>query len=167
MEILTWTYILVGLSFALYIGIAIYTRAGSTKEFYTAGGGVSPLANGMATAADWMSAASFISMAGLISFSGSCCDMCAVYLLYLRCWSNAWCRHCILSLLRSSYRVGRSHRNVYRVFLCCFGWNERNHLHSSGSILRAYFRFHGSCHICFYAIDWKSYSTVGSGKHSS
>lgn len=58
MEILTWTYILVGLSFALYIGIAIWTRAGSTKEFYTAGGGVSPLANGMATAADWMSAAS-------------------------------------------------------------------------------------------------------------
>lgn len=70
MEILTWTYILVGLSFALYIGIALYTRAGSTKEFYTAGGGVSPLANGMATAADWMSAASFISMAGIIAFSG-------------------------------------------------------------------------------------------------
>jgi cation/acetate symporter len=70
MDILTWTYILVGLSFALYIGIAIWTRAGSTKEFYVAGGGVSPLANGMATAADWMSAASFISMAGIISFSG-------------------------------------------------------------------------------------------------
>ncbi len=70
MDILTWTYILVGLSFALYIGIAIYTRAGSTMEFYVAGGGVSPLANGMATAADWMSAASFISMAGIISFSG-------------------------------------------------------------------------------------------------
>jgi cation/acetate symporter len=70
MEILTWTYILVGLSFALYIGIALYTRASSTKEFYTAGGGVSPLANGMATAADWMSAASFISMAGIIAFSG-------------------------------------------------------------------------------------------------
>jgi cation/acetate symporter len=70
MDILTWTYLLVGLSFALYIGIAIWTRAGSTKEFYVAGGGVSPLANGMATAADWMSAASFISMAGLISFSG-------------------------------------------------------------------------------------------------
>jgi len=70
MDILTWTYILVGASFALYIGIAIATRAGSTKEFYTAGGGVSPLANGMATAADWMSAASFISMAGIIAFSG-------------------------------------------------------------------------------------------------
>lgn len=70
MDIITWTYILVGLSFALYIGIAIYTRAGSTQEFYVAGGGVSPLANGMATAADWMSAASFISMAGIISFSG-------------------------------------------------------------------------------------------------
>ena len=70
MDILTWTYIIVGLTFALYIGIAIWTRAGSTKEFYVAGGGVSPLANGMATAADWMSAASFISMAGLISFMG-------------------------------------------------------------------------------------------------
>ncbi|HSF55245.1 MAG TPA: sodium:solute symporter family protein [Algoriphagus sp.] len=70
MDILTWTYLLVGLSFVLYIGIAIWTRAGSTQEFYVAGGGVSPLANGMATAADWMSAASFISMAGLISFSG-------------------------------------------------------------------------------------------------
>lgn len=64
------TYIVVGLSFALYIGIAIWSRAGSTKDFYVAGGGVSPLANGMATAADWMSAASFISMAGIISFSG-------------------------------------------------------------------------------------------------
>ncbi|MEB2778854.1 sodium:solute symporter family protein [Algoriphagus sp. C2-6-M1] len=70
MEILTWTYILVGFSFALYIGIAIWSRAGSTQEFYIAGGGVSPLANGMATAADWMSAASFISMAGIISFAG-------------------------------------------------------------------------------------------------
>ncbi|GHB64469.1 cation acetate symporter [Persicitalea jodogahamensis] len=58
------------MTFALYIGIAIWSRAGSTKEFYVAGGGVSPLANGLATAADWMSAASFISMAGLISFMG-------------------------------------------------------------------------------------------------
>ncbi len=70
MEILTWTYLLVGVTFAIYIGIAIWSRAGSTKEFYVAGGGVSPLANGMATAADWMSAASFISMAGIISFAG-------------------------------------------------------------------------------------------------
>jgi cation/acetate symporter len=66
----TWTYILVGITITLYIGIAIWARAGSTKEFYVAGGGVSPLANGMATAADWMSAASFISMAGIISFAG-------------------------------------------------------------------------------------------------
>lgn len=65
-----WTYILVGITFTIYIGIAIWTRAGSTKEFYVAGSGVSPLANGMATAADWMSAASFISMAGIISFAG-------------------------------------------------------------------------------------------------
>jgi cation/acetate symporter len=70
MDVLTWTYIIVGITFALYIGIAVWSRAGSTKEFYVAGGGVSPLANGMATAADWMSAASFISMAGIISFAG-------------------------------------------------------------------------------------------------
>ena len=70
MDVQTWTYILVGLTFTLYIGIAIWSRAGSTKEFYVAGGGVSPLANGMATAADWMSAASFLSMAGIIAFSG-------------------------------------------------------------------------------------------------
>jgi len=70
MSVQIWTYIIVALTFTLYIGIAIWSRAGSTKEFYVAGGGVSPLANGMATAADWMSAASFISMAGLISFMG-------------------------------------------------------------------------------------------------
>jgi len=70
MSVQLWTYILVGITFALYIGIAIWSRASSTKEFYVAGGGVSPLANGMATAADWMSAASFISMAGLISLQG-------------------------------------------------------------------------------------------------
>ncbi|WP_019039255.1 sodium:solute symporter family protein [Psychroflexus tropicus] len=70
MDSQTLTYIFVGISFAIYIGIAIWSRAGSTKEFYVAGGGVSPLANGMATAADWMSAASFISMAGIISFMG-------------------------------------------------------------------------------------------------
>jgi len=70
MDVQTWTYILVGITFTLYIAIAIWSRAGSTKEFYVAGGGVSPLANGMATAADWMSAASFISMAGIISFAG-------------------------------------------------------------------------------------------------
>lgn len=70
MDIQTWTYLIVGISFALYIGIAIWSRAGTTKEFYVAGGHVPPFANGMATAADWMSAASFISMAGLISFMG-------------------------------------------------------------------------------------------------
>ena len=65
-----WTYLLVAVSFGIYIGIAIWSRAGSTKDFYVAGGGVPSLANGMATAADWMSAASFISMAGIISFAG-------------------------------------------------------------------------------------------------
>ncbi len=62
MSLQTLTYIVVGITFAIYIGIAIWARAGSTKEFYVAGGGVHPVANGMATAADWMSAASFISM---------------------------------------------------------------------------------------------------------
>ena len=70
MSVLIWTYILVGITFSIYIGIAIWSKASSTKDFYVAGGGVSPIANGMATAADWMSAASFISMAGIISFSG-------------------------------------------------------------------------------------------------
>ena len=70
MDLQIWTWVLVGITFSLYIGIAIWSRAGSTKEFYVAGGGVSPLANGLATAADWMSAASFISMAGIISFNG-------------------------------------------------------------------------------------------------
>lgn len=70
MDLKTLTYLVVGLSFALYIGVAVWARAGSTKEFYVAGGGVHPVVNGMATGADWMSAASFISMAGLIAFSG-------------------------------------------------------------------------------------------------
>jgi cation/acetate symporter len=70
MSVQTWTYVFVFLSFTLYIGIALWSRVGSTKEFYVAGGGVHPVANGMATAADWMSAASFIGMAGLISFLG-------------------------------------------------------------------------------------------------
>ena len=70
MDVQTLTYLIVGATFALYIGIAIWSRAGSTKEFYVAGGGVHPVLNGMATAADWMSAASFISLAGIVSFTG-------------------------------------------------------------------------------------------------
>ena len=70
MDAQIWTYIMVGGTFAIYIGVALWAKAGSTKEFYVAGGGVHPIANGMATAADWMSAASFLSMAGLISFMG-------------------------------------------------------------------------------------------------
>jgi cation/acetate symporter len=70
MDVQAWTFLIVGASFALYLGIAVWSRAGSSSEFYVAGGGVPPLANGMATGADWMSAASFISMAGIISFAG-------------------------------------------------------------------------------------------------
>ncbi len=80
-----WTYILVGVTFAIYIGIAIWSRAGSTKEFYVAGGGVSPLANGMATAADWMSAASFISMAGKLQGLSL---YCVHYLCLLPMWRD-------------------------------------------------------------------------------
>ncbi|MES0327311.1 MAG: sodium:solute symporter family protein [Gammaproteobacteria bacterium] len=70
MELQTLTFIVVGITFAIYIGIAFWARASTTSEFYVAGGGIHPIANGMATAADWMSAASFISMAGLIAFFG-------------------------------------------------------------------------------------------------
>jgi cation/acetate symporter len=70
MDLQSWTLLMVGVTFALYIAIAIWSRAGSTRDFYIAGQGVHPIANGMATAADWMSAASFISMAGIISFQG-------------------------------------------------------------------------------------------------
>ncbi|WP_422359434.1 sodium:solute symporter family protein [Reichenbachiella sp.] len=94
MNVQLWTYLIVGLTFILYIGIAIWSRAGSTKDFYVAGGDVSPLANGMATAADWMSAASFISMAGLISFMGY--DG-AVYLLG---WTGGYV---LLALLLAPY----------------------------------------------------------------
>jgi cation/acetate symporter len=88
------TYLFIGGSFALYIGIAIWARAGSTKEFYVAGGGVPPIANGMATAADWMSAASFISLAGLISFIGR--DGSA----YLMGWTGGYV---LLALLLAPY----------------------------------------------------------------
>ena len=70
MSLQATTYLVVGLTFALYIGIAIWSRASTTKDFYVAGSHVHPVANGMATAADWMSAASFISMAGIIAFAG-------------------------------------------------------------------------------------------------
>ncbi|HEY9116599.1 MAG TPA: sodium:solute symporter family protein, partial [Roseivirga sp.] len=70
MDTQTWTYLIVGLTFLIYIAVAIWAKAGTTKEFYVAGGGINPIVNGMATAADWMSAASFLSMAGLISFMG-------------------------------------------------------------------------------------------------
>jgi len=94
MDAQTLTYIFVILSFALYIGIAIWSRAGSTEEFYVAGGGVHPIANGMATAADWMSAASFISMAGIIAFMGYDGTV------YLMGWTGGYV---ILALLLAPY----------------------------------------------------------------
>ena len=90
----TWTLAIVGLSFALYIGIAIYTRTSKRSEFYVAGGGVHPIANGMATAADWMSAASFISMAGIISFQGRDGSV------YLMGWTGGYV---LLALLLAPY----------------------------------------------------------------
>ena len=94
MEVQTLTYIFVGLSFALYIGIAIASRAKSTNDFYVAGKGVNPVANGMATAADWMSAASFLSMAGLIAFLGRDGSV------YLMGWTGGYV---LLALLLAPY----------------------------------------------------------------
>lgn len=94
MELKTLTYLVVGASFALYIGIAIWTKASSTKEFYVAGGNIHPIANGMATAADWMSAASFISMAGLIAFLGYDASV------YLMGWTGGYV---LLALLLAPY----------------------------------------------------------------
>ena len=94
MELKTLTYIVVGLSFALYIAIAIWSKASTTGEFYVAGKGVNPIVNGMATAADWMSAASFISMAGVIAllgYDGS---------VYLMGWSGGFV---LLALLIAPY----------------------------------------------------------------
>ncbi|MFL2704162.1 MAG: sodium:solute symporter family protein [Gammaproteobacteria bacterium] len=88
------TYLFVGLSFALYIGIAIWSRAKSTNDFYIAGKGVHPVANGMATAADWMSAASFISMAGIIAFLGKDGSV------YLMGWTGGYV---LLALLLAPY----------------------------------------------------------------
>ncbi|ANT65546.1 MULTISPECIES: sodium:solute symporter family protein [Prosthecochloris] len=94
MDVQTWTYLIVGITFAIYIGIAIWAKAGSAKEFYVAGAGVPPLANGMATAADWMSAASYISMAGLISFMGYDGS------IYLMGWTGGYV---LLALLLAPY----------------------------------------------------------------
>ena len=94
MDATTLTYIFVGLSFSLYIGIAIWSRVGTTKEFYVAGAGVHPIVNGMATAADWMSAASFISMAGLIAFLGYDASV------YLMGWTGGYV---LLALLLAPY----------------------------------------------------------------
>ena len=110
MDAQSLTYLFVALSFSLYIGIAIWSRAGSTNEFYVAGGGVHPIANGMATAADWMSAASFISMAGIIAFMGY--DG-AVYLmgwtgatLFWRSYSPPICANSVSSPCRISSALG-------------------------------------------------------------
>jgi cation/acetate symporter len=94
MDVQAWTYVIVTFTFILYIGVAIWSRASSTSEFYVAGKGVSSLANGMATAADWMSAASFISMAGLISFMGRDGSM------YLMGWTGGYV---LLALLLAPY----------------------------------------------------------------
>ncbi len=94
MSVQAWTFLIVGLSFALYIGIAVWSRAGSTGEFYVAGGRVHPVMNGMATAADWMSAASFISMAGVIAFMGRDGSV------YLMGWTGGYV---LLALLLAPY----------------------------------------------------------------
>ena len=94
MDAQTLTYIFVAFTFSVYIGIAIWSRAGTTNEFYVAGGGVHPVLNGMATAADWMSAASFISMAGIIAFAGYDASV------YLMGWTGGYV---ILAMLLAPY----------------------------------------------------------------
>ena len=94
MELQTLTYLIVGATFALYIGIAVWARASTTGEFYVAGKGIHPVANGMATAADWMSAASFISMAGLIAFKGYDASV------YLMGWTGGYV---LLAMLLAPY----------------------------------------------------------------
>ena len=94
MSVQAWTFVMVGLSFALYIGVAIWSRASSTGEFYIAGAGVPSVVNGMATAADWMSAASFISMAGLVAFMGRDGSV------YLMGWTGGYV---LLALLLAPY----------------------------------------------------------------
>ena len=94
MDLQTLTYLVVGATFALYIGIAIWARASTTGEFYVAGKGIHPVANGMATAADWMSAASFISMAGLIAFNGYDASV------YLMGWTGGYV---LLAMLLAPY----------------------------------------------------------------
>ena len=105
MDLQTTIYLVVGASFALYIGIAIWARAGSTSEFYAAGGQVPPVLNGMATAADWMSAASFISMAGLISNMGYGGG------LFLMGWTGGYV---LLAMLLAPYPVSYTHLDVYK-----------------------------------------------------
>ena len=94
MSLQALTYLFVGLSFTIYIAIAIWSRAKSTNDFYIAGKEVNPVANGMATAADWMSAASFISMAGLIAFLGKDGSV------YLMGWTGGYV---LLALLLAPY----------------------------------------------------------------
>jgi cation/acetate symporter len=94
MSTTVWTYIMVGITFSLYLGIAWVSRVRDTRGFYVAGGGVPPLANGMATAADWMSAASFMGMAGIISFAGYTGS------IYLMGWTGGYV---LLALLLAPY----------------------------------------------------------------
>ena len=104
MSIEAWTYVIVTFTFIIYIAVAICSRASSTSEFYVAGKGVSPLANGMATAADWMSAASFISMAGLISFMGRDGS------IYLMGWTRGICiaRTAACALFKKVWKIYRT-----------------------------------------------------------
>ena len=114
------TYLFVGLTFSLYIGIAIWSKAKSTNDFYVAGKGVNPIANGMATAADWMSAASFLSMAGLIAFMGRDGSV------YLMGWTGGLCpfSFVISSIFKKVWSIhcSRFHRDSILFKHCTIGW---------------------------------------------
>jgi len=164
MSVSTWTWIMVGITFSIYFGIAIWARAGSTKEFY--------IANGMATAADWMSAASFISMAGIISFIGYDGSV------YLMGWTGGYV---LLALLLAPYlrKFGKftvpdfisrnslwsPYRNVRGTLFRLYWRNEGYYLYPSCSILCFDFCLYGSCLFYILTNDWEYYPTNRNGRN--
>jgi len=175
-----YNYVFIGLSFALYIFIAVRQRAGSTKEYYTAGGGVSPFANGMATAADWMSAATFISMAGLLAksgydgsrfllgWTGGFVLLTVLMVPFLRKFGKATVPDFIGDRYYS--KTARLVAVVCAIFICLtyimgqmrgVGVVFSDHLHAGGAILRDGFCLYDSS--CFYrdCADGKCDSSVG------
>ncbi len=158
MSLTETTYWIVGASFLLYILIAIRSRAGTTQEFYVAGKGIHPVANGMATAADWMSAASFISMAGLIGLSyngygGS---------VFLMGWTGGYV---ILAMLIAPY-LRKYGKFTVPEFIGDRYYSEGNHLYADRSILRAHLCLHRARYFYQLAVNGSADTPVRSGVHT-